>query len=113
MADRIPGVAPYEACLACVRGDTTTAALLEGEPEWCVAALSHLAGIPLDQAQATVLAYAENECGCAPGKVPAARITFGFRLCRECASSTGAYIFELGSPATAYSQPLRSEQEDA
>jgi hypothetical protein len=103
-------VAPYKSCVACYRGDVSTAILLEGEAEFHVAALRKLAGIPPDQAKATLLVFAEHELGCDPGKVPTGRCQGGFRLCRDCAEKTNAHIVEPGGTG-GYTQPPGEEDD--
>jgi len=103
--------APFESCVACFKGDTRTAVMLEGEAEFHIAALHHLSGIPLEQADGTVLVAAEHELGCDPGMVPAGRFQLGFRLCTDCAAKTGATIVDLkaaekGEPVFVYQQLL-------
>jgi hypothetical protein len=90
-----PLVARYESCIACFRGDTSTAFAVVGEAEWAIAGLHALAGIPLDQAEATILVFAQQELGCDPGMVPAGVSTFTIRLCRDCARKTGVEVGSL------------------
>ncbi|MGH8937774.1 MAG: hypothetical protein ACRDV2_00300 [Actinomycetes bacterium] len=73
-----------------------TAVLIEGEAEWCAAALSVFAGIDVEEAQATLLVYAEQELGCEPGTVPVGRIEFAFRLCRDCGRRTDVEVTKDG-----------------
>jgi hypothetical protein len=47
--DNPPLVAPHDACVCCLRGDTTTGLAFEGCAEWCIAGLINL-GIPDDEA---------------------------------------------------------------
>jgi hypothetical protein len=88
-------VAPNHSCVGCYRGDTNTGLVLTGPAEFHTASLHTLAGIPMDEAQATVLVAAEQEQGCDPGKVPADPYQSAIRLCRECADRTGAKIGKL------------------
>jgi len=60
MPDQANRVAPFQSCVVCSKGDTDTAVGFRGEAEWCIAALSKL-GMPLDQAEATFLYFAEQE----------------------------------------------------
>ena len=90
-----PKVAPFESCVACFKGDVTTGLALRGEPEFAIAAIHVFAGIPIDQATATFLQYAESEPGAEPGEVPDQDVEIGIRLCRECAEKTGAKVGEL------------------
>jgi hypothetical protein len=54
--------------------------------------LMRAAGLPKDQATATVEWYCELELGSAPGMVPAGELTLGFRRCRDCAARTGTAV---------------------
>jgi hypothetical protein len=106
MADPdLPKIAPYRSCVSCLKGDTSTAVQTEGEAEWCAAALSHFAGIDTETATTMVEMHAEEELGCEPGMVPAGRIAFTFRLCRDCARRTGVDVTELGERGRVYAQP--------
>jgi hypothetical protein len=69
----VPSVAPFESCVSCFRGDTRTIVFIEGEAEWHIAGLSRLAGIPLDQADATFMHLAEHVLGCDRAGPAAAR----------------------------------------
>lgn len=93
----LPEVAPFESCIRCMRGDTTTAFFLRGGAEWHTAGLHVLAGIPEDQAEAMVLTSAERQFGCESGMVPPGSFDQGFRLCRECASELGTNVGEVAS----------------
>ena len=101
----VPRVAPYESCIACFKGDTTTALLSEGDAEWHIVTLMKGAGLTQAEAVATFRLYAEQDLGCDPGMVPDGRFVFGHRLCRECARKTGAKVVELGESGPAYVQP--------
>jgi hypothetical protein len=63
-------------------------------------------GIPLDQADAVVMQFAEHELGCDPGKVPVGEITYAIRLCRDCARKTGVAVMPNteGDPLPLYMQ---------
>jgi hypothetical protein len=87
-------VAPYESCIVCFRGDTTTAIGFRGEAEWCIAGLLRL-GVPPDQAEATFLPFAKHELGCDPGTVPDGQIDYAVRLCRACANRVGAHVGDV------------------
>lgn len=87
-----PKVAPYDSCIACYRGDVTTAVAFQGEAEFVVAGIRRATGIPLEQAEATFMAFAENELGCDPGMVPTGRITQAVRLCVACAMKAGTEV---------------------
>lgn len=91
-----PKVAPFESCVSCLKGDTTTAFAVKGSAEAAIAALHLKGGLSVEDAEATVLAYAEHELGCDPGKVPGGdEHVFVFRLCRECAEQTRVSVGEL------------------
>ena len=98
-------VAPYESCIACLRGDTTTIVSVQGEAEFVIAVMHHLAGLSLEDAQRTFLVIAAREYGCDPGSVPGGRITTGFRLCRDCAAKTGAHVVEVRDATSATGAP--------
>jgi hypothetical protein len=102
-----PKIAPFESCIACFKGDTRTAVLLEGEAEWHIAALMHWAGLDQETATATFQVYAEQNLGCDPGMVPSGRVENGFRLCRDCARKTGVEVSEVvpGTVGHVYVQP--------
>lgn len=102
-------VAPFNSCIACFRGDTTTAVGVEGNAEFHIAAMARLAGIPIDQASGTLLVWLEEQ-GYDPGKVPVGRFSGAFRLCRDCARKTGAKVVSVrdidkGLPVFAYRMP--------
>ena len=59
---QLPKVAPHDSCIACFKGNTTTAVAFEGSAEAHIALLWNV-GIPSDQAQATVLAHCEEDLG--------------------------------------------------
>lgn len=77
-------VAPYESCVSCFRGDTTTGVAIRGEAEAAIAFLLTV-GLPEDQAYATAAVVFEQEMGCDPGMVPSGIHDFPFRICAECA----------------------------
>jgi hypothetical protein len=106
-SDMTPKVAPYDACVGCYRGDTTTAVAAKGEAEFIVAAIHRAAGIPIEEAQDTFLVIAEQEMGCEPGTVPKGTVTTAIRLCPDCASKTGTKIGSLHSGEL----PLYSQSE--
>jgi hypothetical protein len=96
---------PFHSCISCFKGDTNTAVLLRGEAEWCAVALAHWADISTDDAMGILEFWAREEFGCDPGMVPAGRIDCGFRLCRACATRTGAHVSAPGELASVYEQP--------
>ena len=111
-------VAPYNSCIACFRGDTTTVLALKGGAEWIIAAMHKAAGLSLEEASATFHVIAEQEIGCDPGMVPVGRLDFAVRLCRDCAAKTGATVAELadfktGAAVAGYVQPLEEGSSDA
>jgi hypothetical protein len=91
----LPIVAPFESCIVCFAGDTTTCIAFEGEAEWMIAGL-HKIGLPVDQAQATFLFIAASELGCEPGTVPDGRFTEVVRLCQRCAEKANVPVGEPG-----------------
>jgi hypothetical protein len=90
-----PTVAPYNSCVACFKGDTTTTYGTRGEAEFHIAALHAMAGLPMEQANATFTVMAERELGCDPGKVPGGTFDIFVRLCRDCARRTGVRVGKL------------------
>jgi hypothetical protein len=89
-----PKVAPFESCIVCFAGDTTTGLILRGEAEWIAAALCKL-GLPEEQAYQTFFYVAENELGCDPGMVPAGVVDVAFRVCAPSASRAGMEVAPL------------------
>ena len=94
MAEPEPSVAPFESCVACFKGDTTSAVFLEGEAEFAMAALER-AGLSTELASATVLTMAEQDLGCASGMVPAGEHMWAVRLCSSCALRSGLEVAPL------------------
>jgi hypothetical protein len=123
---RMPGMrpsattAPYDSCVACYKGDTTTGVVIHGEAEFIIAGIHRLTGIPLDQADRTFGVLAEHDMGCDPGKVPVEDVDAFVRLCADCAQKTGARIVEHrlllteGARIFTYVQPphLRTDPGD-
>jgi hypothetical protein len=103
--------APFDSCIACHKGDTTTALALEGEAQFVMAGIHYLTGVPLDQAKAFVDLYVHEEFGCDLGMVPREDIRVGVRLCRSCAARTGV---EVGSPEAVplFEQGDRGREEE-
>jgi hypothetical protein len=95
--------APFESCIGCSKGDTTTIVQLRGQAEWLIAGLVHLAGISKAEAEAIVLIWAE-ERGYAPGTIPPGWRDYAFRLCRDCAHGTGAVVGKAGEAGPVYTQ---------
>lgn len=99
-------VAPYESCVGCFKGDTTTTVVVEGEAEYHIAVMHGLTGMTIEQAAAT-LAVAK---GSPRGMVPTGRFTGGFRLCRACAGEHADKILvdvsavDSGEPVPGYVQ---------
>jgi phage tail sheath gpL-like len=85
-------VAPYESCIACLKGDVSTAVAFRGEAEFIIAGIHKAAGIPVELATATFAAFAEQELGCDPGTVPTGQVTHAVRLCTDCAQRTGTTV---------------------
>ena len=56
-------VAPFESCVACYRGDTTTALVIQGEAGFAVAFLNAQLGIPAEDAEAMIQMFAEQDLG--------------------------------------------------
>jgi hypothetical protein len=100
-----PKVAPYDSCVSCFKGDTTTGFGVRGSAEAAVAMLAKFGGMSQDKATATFLVYAEQDLGCDPGMVPTGQIEVGFRLCRDCAERTGTHVGELPGQIPAYGFP--------
>lgn len=99
-------VAPFESCVACLRGDTDTALVLRGEAEFVVAVLHAKLGLPIEQATGTVQAFAEQELGCEPGKVPEGWSDHTIRLCQDCAAGAGLSVEKVGAGTLpGYAQP--------
>lgn len=92
MAAKTPQVAPFESCVACFKGDTTTGVAVRGEFEFTSPRFTRVAGIPLDEAAATGKVLAAQEMGCDPGMVPVGEFTVAIRLCRDCAAKTGTPV---------------------
>ena len=99
-----PLMAPSNSCIGCYRGDVNTGFAAEGKPEFIVVVLQKAAGIPPEEARATFNVYAEQELGCAPGEVPAGRVSLAFRLCRDCAEQHGCQVGVLRSQIPSYRQ---------
>jgi hypothetical protein len=87
--------APYEPCIGCDKGGTTTAFAIRGEPEFAAAVLQTAADISPEEAAGAIEVWAELECGYEPGKLPDWLDGFVFRLCRDCAGKTGAKVAGL------------------
>jgi hypothetical protein len=105
--EELPEVAPFDSCLCCLRGDTTTGLLLEGSPEWVVVSFHKLTDMSLDEAKETFYAMAE-EAGYDPGMVRLGSNRWGVRLCLQCAQKAGARVGELGGDSI----PLYAEREE-
>lgn len=90
MMKTTPTVAPWQSCIRCYRGDTTTGFIVEGEPEWIIAAMHELAGLPTEDAARVVTA----DTGIA-GMVLDGRMTRVVTLCSDCAAMTGARLVEI------------------
>ncbi len=80
-----PAVAPFEPCVACCRGDTTSGLVLIGDVEWIAGNLMALGALDTE-ADGIILALAEQKWGCDTGKVPDRNdLVVVVRLCRDCA----------------------------
>lgn len=93
--DRNPNVAPFESCVVCYRGDTTTTYAVRGEAEFLVASLTR-AGLPEDEATGLVELVAHDHYGCDPGKVPVGDMEILVRLCPDCAATSGFKVGPVG-----------------
>lgn len=100
---QVPRVAPYDACVACFKGDTTTTVGFAGEPEFVIAAIHKSAAIPMWQAEALLRAHCEEE-GSPKGKVPSL-LTLGIRLCGDCARETDTPVGPVGGQVPWIVQP--------
>jgi hypothetical protein len=85
---RAPKVAPYNSCIACYRGDTTTMLGLKGEAEFMIATLMR-AGVPQDEATQVIDGVAHDRYGCDRGKVPTTDMELAVRLCVDCGAKVG------------------------
>jgi hypothetical protein len=100
-------VAPFHSCIACLKGDTSTLVQVEGDWRYQIAALETLAGLEHNEAAATFQAYCEHDSGLSTW--PEGRMTFGFRLCRDCAEKYEVDICDTGDEMlTVYVQPEES-----
>jgi hypothetical protein len=72
-------LAPYESCMSCYKGDTTTAVAFTGSREYVVAAL--VVGVGVEEPVAMQLVY-DHYTG----------RPFGVRLCSECAQTAGLTV---------------------
>jgi hypothetical protein len=105
MTGDVPKIAPFNSCVSCFRGDTSTFVQIRGKAEWHVAALMRFAELGQAEATGTFLHWAEEQGG-RPGMVPEGEIEAAFRLCRDCARRTGADVVEPGDEmGTVYVQP--------
>ena len=98
--------APYQSCVVCYRGDTTTAVVIQGVAEFHIFFLMRKLGLPEDEAAGTVRACAHYELGHDLGTVPVGQYTVAVRLCRQCAEFFDVQIGELGGKLPGYAQPL-------
>lgn len=99
-------VAPYDACVACLRGDTTTGFGLRGEPIWFMAVLHSKIGLSPERAQDLVEAAVES-MGFAPSALQEQlQIEIDVRVCSECASTHDLEVGELdGDELPGFEQP--------
>lgn len=96
-------VAPFESCIACLKGDTATGLLLEGEPEWIIATLQHVVDLPLVEAKAAMQTDVVTE-------TPGGRIRMGLRLCHECAAKAGVEVTQADARVMASLVQLGSDE---
>jgi hypothetical protein len=98
-------VAPFNSCIACFRGDTTTGYGTRGEAEFHIVALHRMAGLPLEEASGTFAVIAKRELGCDPGKVPGGTFDIFVRLCPDCARRTGTRVGKLDAMPLYFERP--------
>ena len=108
---RLPKVAPFESCVACLRGDTNTGLALEGEGEWVIAGLMRME-IPKRDATVLVEDAAVERYGCDPGKLPVEVMQIPYRVCAECAAKAGLTVGPVETPPL-YRQPEEQWSDDA
>lgn len=101
-------VAPFDSCVACYRGDTTTALVFRGEAEWAAAGL-HVLGVSESEALATIELFAEQELGSPPGTVPAGTLDLAVRVCPSCAKRAGFPIGNVRDRLPVVAQALDGE----
>jgi len=73
-----PKLAPFESCVACFRGDTTTGFAISGEPGFIVDTMRASTGVVVNRAS-----------------VPSGQQHITIRLCRKCARLRGTRIGHL------------------
>ena len=100
----LPNVAPYESCIVCFKGDTTTAVAFRGPAEWLIAGLWRL-GVPKEQAEATILQLAHDEYECDYGQVPPGEMQNVVLVCEDCASKAELTAAPIGGEITQYRAP--------
>jgi len=92
-SSRVPGmtrrakVAPYNSCICCYQGDTSTGVLFSGQAEYVIAGLAKLLD-SVEEASATAGVGFEEQ-GFDSGKAPTGRVESFVRLCRDCAREKG------------------------
>ncbi len=92
---RPPPVAPFDACVSCSKGDTTTAFGLVGTAELISAGLMRCAGIPSERAAEMAIAAFRQLGSVSDTGWPRGMRRVAFRLCRECAKRYRAEVGEL------------------
>lgn len=102
MMAEAPVVPPFESCIHCYRGDTSTGFALRGEAEWIVAGLRETAGLTHDQAEEAFFHWAEHGLGCEPGAVPDGEVMQLVRLCTDCAGELGTNVGEFADGLPIY-----------
>jgi hypothetical protein len=85
--EALPPVAPWEACVACFRGDTKTRFAMRGTFTAHVCLLEHI-GLPLDQAEACANASYDQK-GEPNGEVP---LTLVYCICEDCATTENGRV---------------------
>ena len=96
---KTPKVAPYQSCVKCFKGDTTTAVGLYGNAEFVVVFLTGALGLEREEAEGTMLGMAEHLHGCALGKVPDGRQEWAMRLCLDCATAADVRVGDISDAA--------------
>lgn len=96
MAPKLPLISPFEGCAGCLKGDTTTGVVLEGDPEFCIGWLTlslgpiwaevglSSEGVSLESCERAADAFASEVES--PGGV------HPICLCRECGERAGIEV---------------------
>jgi hypothetical protein len=108
---RPPRLAPFDACIACYRGDTTTALAFRGEAEWILAGL-HVLGLSEDEAYAALRRALEDEgWEGAPDEVPRGTLVKAFCVCKDCAKKAAGW--PVGVTSEGYLPVIEAPRGDA